>query len=136
MDKDAKKLVESLKTLVNELDELAYKCRDARDRCPAESYWYGYYDGKAESLEDAHEMIGKRISEWAESLLAEVGKSEGMEKTIETESTTEKTFVFEVCYDAEGVCRSEELVGWYHGKHDRNADKKFGDRKHYKAVYN
>ena len=41
---------------------------------------------------------------------------DGMTRWLETESTSERTFVFEVFYDSDAVCRSEEIVGWSWGE--------------------
>jgi len=40
----------------------------------------------------------------------------GMTRWLETESTGEKSYVFETFYDVEGVCRSEELIAWVWGE--------------------
>ena len=37
-------------------------------------------------------------------------------KWLETESSGERTFIFEAIYDKDGTCVSEELVGWSWGE--------------------
>ena len=68
MDDNTKKLLEAIKAMKNEIEELAYKNREAMDNSECGSYWQGYYDGKADGLENAALKIGNAVSEWASSL--------------------------------------------------------------------
>ena len=47
---------------------------------------------------------------------------DGMTRWLETESTSERTYVFEVFYDEDAVCRSEELVAWCYGELESEDD--------------
>lgn len=68
MDDKTKKLLEAIKAMKNEIEELAYKNREATDNSEDGSYWQGYYEGKADGLEDAALKISNAVSEWASSL--------------------------------------------------------------------
>lgn len=69
MDGKTRKLVEAQKALKNELEEIAYKNREAMDRCAEDSFYQGFYNGKAEGLEDAALLLGKKVAEWAEECI-------------------------------------------------------------------
>ena len=58
---------------------------------------------------------------------------DGLTRWLETET---KTIIFETFYDAEGVCRSEEIVGWIWGEDVTEEDiKDFAEKKNLKATY-
>ena len=62
---------------------------------------------------------------------------DGLTRWLETETTDgDKTIIFETFYDAEGVCRSEEIVGWIWGEDVTEEDiKDFAEKKNLKATY-
>lgn len=73
MDNNTKKLIEKLKELKSKLEDLAYKNRDAKDNAKEDSYWDGYYSGKAEGMEDAALMLGKTVTEWCYEAIEALG---------------------------------------------------------------
>lgn len=63
----------------------------------------------------------------------------GKTRWLETESTGERTFIFEVFYDAVkeiGLCLSEEIVGWVWGDIDSEDEvMRIAERHELKAEY-
>lgn len=63
-------------------------------------------------------------------------RPDGSSVWLETESTGEKTIIFENVYDAQGTCKSEEVVGWCYGELESEEDvKEWASKKALKAVY-
>lgn len=73
----------------------------------------------------------------SEELHIKLETRDGMTRWLETETTDgDKTIIFETFYDAEGVCRSEEIVGWIWGEDVTEEDiKDFAEKKNLKATY-
>lgn len=64
-------------------------------------------------------------------------RTDGWARWFETESTDERTLVFENWYDEEAVPRSEELVAWIWGEFDTEEEVKiWATEKRLKAEYN
>ena len=61
---------------------------------------------------------------------------DGITRWLETESSGEKTFIFESFYDSENVCRSEELVAWIWGDiENEETVQKWAEQRILKAEY-
>ena len=112
-------------------------------------FYIQYYKAQMYALRELAEALGLNAEigdDFSVSLKVKQNDSEdfhikmetkdGVTRWLETESTGERTIIFECFYDEEGTCRSEEIVGWIWGNDlDEEDIKDYAEKRNLKATY-